>query len=253
MTKITIFLLNMVGIASIVYFAMILSFSGIKTSFLWFWPFLTTCCLAASFLLHFGKKHAQNLPWRVLSPALLCCIWISFFALILGECFILRAAFTTPAGDVKYMVVLGAQVRGDVPSLTLKARIDAAAEYLLAHPQVTVICSGGQGSGENKSEAAAICDGLIAAGVAKERILLEDASTNTVENLRFCKDMLPSADTPTVVVTSDFHCQRAGLIAQKNGYSNVRTLPATQFLLTTPHYFLREFFALVKDFLAGNL
>ncbi len=253
MTKTTILLLNIAGTASIVYFAMILFFSGIKTSFLWFWPFFATCCLGASFLLRFAGKHTNDLPWRILSPVMLSGIWAAFTILFLVECFILRAACTPPSGGADYMVILGAQVRGDVPSLTLKARIDAAAEYLLAHPQVVAICSGGQGSGENKSEAAAIRDGLVAAGVAKDRILLEEASTNTVENLRFCRDMLPSANTPTVIVTSDFHCRRAGLIAQKHGYLNVSTLPATQFLLTTPHYFLREFFALVKDFLVGNL
>lgn len=253
MTKTTMFLLNITGIASIVYFAMITSFSGIRTSFLWFWPFLAACCFASSILLHAAAKRAGTMPWRALSPALICCVWAVVLILFAGECFILRASSMTPPDNVKYMVVLGAQVRGDVPSLTLKARIDTAAEYLLAHPDVTVICSGGKGPGENKPEAAAIRDGLLAAGVAPERILLEDASTNTVENLRFCKDMLPSADTPTVVVTSDFHCRRAGLIAQKYGYTNVSTLPATQFLLTTPHYYIREFFALVKDFLVGNL
>lgn len=253
MTKSTIYLLDITSIVSVVYFAMIAFFSGIRTSFLWFWPFLAVCCAGASFFLRFAQGHRSDMPWRVLSPVTVAVIWTAFLILFLTESYILNAASAAPGGEAQYMIVLGAQVRGDVPSLTLQARIDAAAEYLRAHPSVMVICSGGQGSGENKSEAAAIRDGLLDAGIEENRILLEEASTNTVENLRFCKELLPSADTPTIIVTNDFHCRRAGLIAKKCGYTNILSLPAGQFLLTTPHYFLREFFALFKDFLVGNL
>ena len=37
------------------------------------------------------------------------------------------------------MVVLGAQVQGDQPSLTLKKRLDLALSYLNDHPQAKVI------------------------------------------------------------------------------------------------------------------
>ncbi len=253
MTKSTIYLLNITSLVSILYFAMITFFSGIKTSFLWFWPFLAACCAGTSFLLRFAKGHASSMPWRILPPIINGCVWAAFLVLFLTECFILHCASAAPQKDAQYMIILGAQVRGDTPSLTLKARIDAAAKYLHAHPDVTVICSGGQGSGENLSEAAAIRAGLLDAGIKKERIILEEASTNTVENLRFCKELLPDANVPAIIVTSDFHCCRAGLIAKKQGYTNSFTLPAGQFLLTTPHYFLREFFALFKDFIVGNL
>ena len=152
--------------------------------------------------------------------------------LLATECSILHSAAKEPEKEAEYMIVLGAQVRGDTPSLTLKSRIDAAAKYLMTHPELKVICSG---------------------GIDPSRILLEDQSTNTVENLRFCLSLLPDASTKTIIVTNDFHCMRAGLIAKKCGYANSSTLSAGQFLLTTPHYFIREFFALVKDFLSGNL
>lgn len=253
MTKSTVFLLNTTSILSILYFIMIALYSGIKTSFLWFWPFLAICCAAVSLLLRYAGRHRTAAPWHVLHPAILVCVWLAFLVLFFTECMILHSASKTPEADAEYMIVLGAQVRGDKPSLSLQARIDTAAEYMLAHPKVTAICSGGQGKGENKSEAAAIRDGLLAAGISADRILLEDASTSTVENLRFCRKLLPAADTPVVIVTNDFHCHRAGRIAEKCGYENASTLAAGQFLLTTPHYFLREFFALFKDFIVGNL
>ena len=253
MTKTTSYLLNAVCILSLLYFILIAAYSGIRTSFLWFWPFLSACCAAASLLLHMGISRMDKAPWRFLTPAVSACVWISLLLLLATECSILHSAAKEPEKEAEYMIVLGAQVRGDTPSLTLKSRIDAAAKYLMTHPELKVICSGGQGKGENLSEAMAIKNGLIASGIDPSRILLEDQSTNTVENLRFCLSLLPDASTKTIIVTNDFHCMRAGLIAKKCGYANSSTLSAGQFLLTTPHYFIREFFALVKDFLSGNL
>ena len=246
-------MLHFIGIISVVYSIIIAAYSGIRTSFLWFWPFLGICCFAYAQFLRLAALHAQEKNRRFLPPLLTALFWFAFLCLFLTECFLLHASEKEPAQDASHLIILGAQVRGDTPSLSLQARIDTAAEFLLAHPEVTAICSGGQGTGENKSEAAAIRDGLLSAGISADRILLEEASTNTVENLRFCQPLLPSPDTPAMIVTNDFHCLRAGLIAKKCGYANSSTLAARQFLLTTPHYFVREFFALLKDFLAGNL
>ncbi len=253
MIKSTLTLLNSASVLSLIYFILIALYSGIRTSFLWFWPVLAVCCGVASFLLRYTNLHRTAMPWRILTPTLLIGIWTVFLILFITECAILYTATKEPEENVEYMIVLGAQVRGDKPSLSLQARIDTAAEYLAAHPQVKVICSGGKGRGENKSEAAAIRDGLLLLGIDPARIQMEDTSTNTVENLRFCRELLPTPCPPVLIVTNDFHCKRAGLIAKKCGYMDSSTLSAGQFLLTTPHYFLREFFALLKDFLIGNL
>ena len=50
----------------------------------------------------------------------------------------------TPA----FIVVLGAQVQGDGPSLTLKKRLDKTLTFMQEHPDKTVIVSGGQGPDE---------------------------------------------------------------------------------------------------------
>ena len=131
MTKTTIYLLNAVCILSLLYFILIAAYSGIRTSFLWFWPFLSACCAAASLLLRMGISRMDKAPWRFLTPAVSACVWISLLLLLATECFILHSAAKEPEKDAEYMIVLGAQVRGDTPSLTLKSRIDAAAKYLI--------------------------------------------------------------------------------------------------------------------------
>ncbi len=253
MIKSTVYMLYFISTISFIYSIIIAAYSGIQTSFLWFWPFLGICCFGYARLLNRAAVQAQEKSGRFPALLLTALFWFAFLFLFLTECLLLHTAKKEPSPNVSHIIILGAQVRGDTPSLSLQARIDTAAEFMLAHPQVTAICSGGQGPGENKTEAAAIRDGLIAAGIASDRILLEEASTSTVENLRFSQPLLPSPSSSTVIVTNDFHCLRAGLIAGKCGYTDCSTLAAKQFLLTTPHYYIREFFALLKDFFAGNL
>lgn len=252
MLKTTIFLLRTTGILSILYFFIIIIYSGIRTSFLWIWLFVAVCSFSFSAFLDYAAKQTSK-PWSTVYHGAITLFWAGFCLLFLVECTLIRAGNTTPSTDTEYVLILGAQVRGDTPSLTLQARIDTAASYLKEHPNCIAICSGGQGEGENLSEAAAIKNGLIAQGISEERIWLETSSTNTLENLLFCKEMITSPDTPVTIITSSFHCYRAGKLAKKHGYTNVSTLGAGQFLATTPHYYFREFFALIKELLVGNL
>ena len=52
------------------------------------------------------------------------------------------------------VIVLGAGVNGTEPSLSLRTRLDAALDYLEAHPDIPVVLTGGTGYGEEISEAA---------------------------------------------------------------------------------------------------
>ena len=80
------------------------------------------------------------------------------------------------------VVVLGCKVKGTVPSLMLQRRLEAAKDYLQQHPDIPCIVSGGKGTGEDISEAQAMKTYLTAAGIAADRILMEDRSTDTHEN-----------------------------------------------------------------------
>lgn len=60
------------------------------------------------------------------------------------------------ATNQKTLIVLGCRVKGDVPSLALQKRADAAYFYLLKNPDCVAILSGGQGKDENISEAACL-------------------------------------------------------------------------------------------------
>ena len=152
---------------------------------------------------------------------------------------------------VDAVIVLGAGVNGESPSLILQSRISAAAAYLEKHPDVPVVLSGGQGDGENISEAACMARGLTALGIEEERLLLEDCSTSTAENFAYSKAVLQGYGLDTdsaviAVVTSDFHCFRAHLIAQRAGLSVIDVPAEVSWLALNANYYIREFFALGK-------
>lgn len=152
---------------------------------------------------------------------------------------------------VDAVIVLGAGVNGETPSLILQSRINAAAAYLEEHPDVPVVLSGGKGPGEDISEAECMRRRLTARDVGEDRLLLEDRSTSTAENFAFSKVLLQEhgIDTDTAViavVTSDFHCFRAHLIAQRAGLTVIDVPAEVDWLLLNANYYIREFFALGK-------
>lgn len=98
-------------------------------------------------------------------------------------------------------------------------------------------------------------DYLTARGVEPERLILEEAASNTAENFEFSAPLLEAVGvrvaTDTVaVVTNDFHIARSRLIAAKKGYGVTVGVGAP---IPWPHlevnYYLREAFAVVKSVL----
>ena len=135
----------------------------------------------------------------------------------------------------------------------MQKRLDKALEYLAENPDTVVIVSGGQGSNEVISEAEGMKKYLVEAGIQPDRILMEDQSVNTSENLKFSKELLDSVDSTVVVVTNDFHVFRSVRIARKNGYHAVEGLSAGSYPLMLPNNLVREFFGVLKDFFMKNM
>ena len=210
---------------------------------------LAGVCLLAVFLGRWAEKSrigkwCQRIFLVGLSTVFLLFLLVEGLLLSHGE----RDNSALPADAV---IVLGAGVNGETPSLILRSRIDAAAGYLKAHPDIPAVLSGGQGDGENITEAECMRRELTALGIDESRLLLENRSTSTVENFAFSKEVLRQAgidpETAVVaVVTNDFHCFRAHLIAQRQGLT-VLDIPAeVPWLLLNANYYVREFFALGK-------
>lgn len=146
--------------------------------------------------------------------------------------------------DADYLIVLGAAVHGDTPSLSLVERLSAAKDYLTKHPDTVAIVSGGQGGGENVSEAQAMYEWLCEKGIDPERIIMENKATSTYENLKFSREIINArSDNATIaVVSSEYHLCRAKLIA-KTLDMDIHTVPAhTTYFSIKLNYFIREAF-----------
>lgn len=154
-----------------------------------------------------------------------------------------------PQNAPEFVVVLGAQINGDQPSLTLKKRLDRAYEYMTEHPQATVFVSGGQGPDETQTEASVMAAYLERRGIAPERIVREEQASDTRENLIFSAELAQArgVDTGSVlIITSDFHMARAKYIARTLGMTPYGLTSATAPWVLKVNYELREVFAFVK-------
>lgn len=154
--------------------------------------------------------------------------------------------------NADYMIVLGARVKGTVPSLALQCRIDAAAEYAKENKETIVIASGGKGSGEDISEAESIKRELMKLGIEESRIFLEDESTDTYENVEYSKAYIPKESESGILVTNDFHIFRSVEIAQDKNLDLVG-LPAETPLVAVPKSYIREYMAITKFYLKKYL
>ena len=90
-------------------------------------------------------------------------------------------------------------------------------------------------------------------GIAEERILTENKSANTCQNLAYSSQLLDKENDSVVLVTNNFHMYRALSIAKKQGYLQIEGLSAGSYPAMLPNNLLREFFGVIKDFFVGNL
>lgn len=174
-------------------------------------------------------------------------VWVSFW-IVTGLISVRIILFGNQkmVREVDYLIVLGAKVDRTRITGSLRLRLDKAYEYAACHERSRIIVSGGQGQGEDIPEAKAMADYLIRRGIKSERILLEDSSSTTAENLRFTAQIVPDIKNRTVgVVTNSFHIYRACLLAKQEGYKYLFPVSAKSEKVLFCNYIIREAFAVV--------
>ena len=168
---------------------------------------------------------------------------------------VLMASKSDDNNDADYLIVLGAGLWGTVPSLSLTERLEIARIYLNEHPDAIAIVSGGQGPGEDITEAEAMNNWLIRRGVAPERIIKEDKSTSTVENLAFSLEIigeLSDGDASVAIVTNEFHLYRAKEYARALGVEAVGVGAKSTHKILAVNYYIREACGVVYMWVFGD-
>lgn len=240
---------TLLGVCCIVYCLAILV-CGFGTWFFLIWGAIGAACVLLGALLN--REVWKRLPgWFRRTAAVLAGMAALLFCAVEGM--ICTGFFETAEPGADYVIILGAQWKESGPSEVLHRRLETALTYLRDNPDTRVIVSGGQGANEPVSEAAGMKQWLMDAGIAGERILTEEQSVNTMENLSYSAQLLDRENDRVVLVTNNFHMFRALKIAQKQGYSRVEGLPSSSVIGLLPNNLLREFLSVLKNFAVGSL
>ncbi len=208
---------------------------------------LVCLCLIAVLLFYaFAPMVLSRWPRakKIILRGFTVCLVLGLLVAGVTEAVIIKASFGSPSAQCQYMVVLGAKVRSDGPSVSLWDRIYGARNYMMAHPEVIAIVSGGQGPDEPMTEARAMYNALIALGIDGERIWLEEKATSTWENLTFSLDLIEektgARPTGLGVLSSEYHLFRASLFARACDVDFIGIPAQTSRTSQLVNHFLRE-------------
>lgn len=226
------------------------------------YSFSALVCLCLTFIIGFYTfvpKLREKFPKFTRTVTRIFTIILCIGLLIVGitEALIIKASFGGPQETTEYLVVLGAKVRSDRPSLSLQNRIDTAYEYMMEHPDVIAVVTGGQGPDEPTTEARCMYEHLTEMGIDPSRIWMEDKATSTWENLHFSLDLIEektgTRPEKIAVLSSEYHLFRASLFADACNVEFVGVPAETTIWSLKINYFLREVAGVWHYILLGSL
>lgn len=242
MRKLIILILCIVLALLSVIYGIVVFGTGSGTKFYLVWFAIALLFLAVGLCVFFG--------WWKLIPSLLrkvivVLVSVGLLSFLVVEGFVISNLHSEGEANLDYVIVLGAQVLENGPSIVLQYRLDRAVEYLEENPDTICIVSGGQGKNEPFTEAEGMADYLIEQGIPKERLLLETESKTTEQNLTNSMEYVKPEST-VGILTNDFHVFRALQIAKSQGIENYCGIAAGSSPKFLPNNMLREYFAEIK-------
>lgn len=200
------------------------------------------------FLYHYKQKNrsmATKITFNMIITGYIIVVMVvvTLLTLILSE----SKTVVKEYSDVDYAIVLGAGLYGDKISPILKIRLDTAYDQL-KDSDIPIIVSGGQGPDELISEAEAMATYLVEKGIKADRIILEDQSTSTKENIKFSNNLVnkENKDLNVVFFTSDYHMYRAKMLGERIGWNSQGYAGINPFFVRL-NFMIREVFDLFKD------
>ena len=197
-----------------------------------------------------GILYLQKYLWgKCVIGIMVIGIGIVAIIAVIETVLIVKASTKKPQENTT-LIVLGCKVYGEHASRSLRERLDAALIYLEENPDSQCIVSGGMGEGEKISEAECMYRYLIKKGIHSSRIIKEDKSTSTKENLRFSKKIIEERGLSKniAIATSDYHQYRASKIAKTLGFS-VGAVPGHTAWWLFPTFYVRELYGILYQVL----
>jgi len=175
-------------------------------------------------------------------------VWLISFVVVVTV--ILTSAISEQNEIVDSVIVLGAGLKGETPTLVLQERLNYTIKYIQNNPNAKIIVSGGQGPGETITEAEGMKRYLVSRGIPEDMIIKEERSTSTYENMIFSKKLYEKTIRKklekVMIITNDFHMFRSKLLARRAGLEPYGISSGTPWYIY-PNVFLREYLAVFKS------
>lgn len=203
---------------------------------------------------YFFRKRLMKIAWlkKIIKPLRALSILGIIIFIVVEGIIIMYPKKSVEKSD--YVLVLGAGIRGENLTTTLRDRLNAAIKYMdETNFKGDIIVSGGQGPGESITEAEAMRRYLVKKGINSDKIILENKSTNTFQNFKYTKEKVKDEEKSDIVnadvtvITTDFHALRSSIIAKRNGYENIKFYSSNTEWYLVPSMYAREFFAFFKS------
>ncbi|MEG0752513.1 MAG: YdcF family protein [Angelakisella sp.] len=212
---------------------------------------LAALCFLQVYLL--GESRCVSRPWEVFAGKGSACRFLRrFLGICLSLFFVAEAAFSgvmvwkgwsnLPTNQrPTTAVVMGCLIKGDQPSKILQNRLEKALLYLTDRPEAKVVVTGGQGTVEEYPEADIEAKWLIERGISPDRIIIENRSLDTYENMENTAALLMEKGLPmeAVLFTDGFHQYRSQYYARLHGIT-VTGIPSPTPWGLFPSYWVRE-------------
>ena len=257
-------LLFIAAVLCAVYGAIVVMTLGTGNWFNFVWLIGAAVLMIFSFTLSRHSRLPKVLKF-LLFLALVACI-VNFGVFLYKD---ISFAANGPGTETRWVIILGAKVNGTMPSVEFQARIEKAAEFVREAdfertssksaslpPIITIVTTGGQGEDEGAAEGDVAARVLRSYGFDSSRLLVETVSASTQENLKNARDLIIAEGgtmyDDVVIVTSTFHLYRAIRLANSVGFQNVSGLGSKGLDLLLPHYYFREYAAIIKEAYLGR-
>ncbi len=228
--------------------------SGTHSFTIW----LGLATLSALFYFSSVNKIYEKLPKAVKAVSLTLILAVLAVFIFCQAC-ILSHFFDKGEPGLDYVIVLGAQMREDGPSVIYRYRLEAAYEYLTENENTVCIISGGKGNNESVTEGEGGRDYLIAKGIDETRLIAENRAMDTAENIKYSYEIIDSLHrggnaqntgigTNTGIITNNFHLFRGIHLAEKETGSDICGIAAYTEPLYLPNNMVRESFGILRDY-----
>ena len=194
---------------------------------------LVACAFFILFALdvRFGFTGAENMVLKIAGWCLRILVVFVTAVLLFFIGKITIGSFVCTEAPAKNAIVLGLALENGKPTDDLVSRLDTAEKYLQRNPDTTLILTGGNPDETGRTEAAVMRDILTERGVREDRMRLEDQAETTKDNFRNTA-RLTDPEEPIVLISSNYHMDRAVQTAHSAGFSKILRLPAPSSLIS---------------------